>query len=238
MPDASPGRSRTPFAPGSQSPTSRATATPGRTGPPKASRHLFSTSPQKHLTENLFWIKRSTIPLWGSPMLQSTASAMAIRATLFLALQPPGTLSPVREIASRTGLPEPYLAKIVRQLTSAGLVRAFRGPGGGIALVQPPRTISLWSIVRAIEGPVEAEWCVLGLHTCLAETPCPIHSQYARLRSEVQHLLERTTLATLLRRLRKEGDFDGLAWLASTGDSIRRPSGKTNGKNARVKSRG
>jgi Rrf2 family transcriptional regulator, iron-sulfur cluster assembly transcription factor len=168
-------------------------------------------------------------------MLQGTASAMAIRATLFLAFQPRGTLSPVREIAKRTGLPEPYLAKIVRQLTSAGLVRAFRGPGGGIALVQSPQTISLWSIVRAIEGPVEAEWCVLGLHTCLAETPCPVHSQYARLRAEMQHLLEKTTLATLLRRLRKEGDFNGKAWLASTGDSRRRPSGKANGRNSRDK---
>jgi len=168
-------------------------------------------------------------------MLQSTASAMAIRATLFLALQPRGTLSPVREIAKQTGLPEPYLAKIVRQLTTAGLVRAFRGPGGGIALVQPPQAISLWSIVRAIEGPVETEWCVLGLHTCSVESPCPVHLQYAPLRAAVQNLLEKTTLATLLRRLRKEGDFGGKAWLTLTGDSLRRPSGKTNGKNARDK---
>lgn len=170
-------------------------------------------------------------------MLQSTAATMAIRAALFLALQPSGTLFPVREIAKQTGLPEPYLAKIVRQLTSAGLVRAFRGPGGGIALVQSPQSVSLWSIVRAIEGPVEAEWCVLGLHPCSAETPCPVHPQYARLRTEMQHLLEKTTLALLLRRLRKVGDFDGKAWLASTGDSSRRPYGKTSGKDARDKNR-
>lgn len=170
-------------------------------------------------------------------MLQSTASAMAIRATLFLALQPRGTLSPVREIAKQTGLPEPYLAKIVRQLTSAGLVRAFRGPGGGIALVQSPQAISLWSIVRAIEGPAEAEWCVLGLHSCSVECPCPVHAQYAPLRTEMQRLLERTTLATLLQRLRKESDFGGKAWLTLTGDSLRRPSGRTDGKPARDKTK-
>lgn len=170
-------------------------------------------------------------------MLQSTASAMAIRATLFLARQARGTLSPVREIAGQTGLPEPYLAKIVRQLTSAGLVRAFRGPGGGIALIQSPQDISLWSIVRAIEGPAEAEWCVLGLHRCSVESPCPVHSQYAPLRAEMQRLLERTTLATLLQRLRKESDFGGNAWLTLTGNSHRRPSGKTNGKHARSKTK-
>ncbi|HYL81227.1 MAG TPA: Rrf2 family transcriptional regulator [Candidatus Acidoferrum sp.] len=159
-------------------------------------------------------------------MLQSTASAMAIRATLFLARQARGTLSPVREIARQTGLPEPYLAKIVRQLTSAGLVRAFRGPGGGIALIQSPQDISLWSIVRAIEGPAETEWCVLGLHSCSVESPCPIHSQYAPLRTKMQRLLERTTLATLLRRLRKDSKLGEKGWGCTPEKALRRPSRK------------
>ena len=170
-------------------------------------------------------------------MLQSTASAMAIRAALFLALQPPGTLSPVREIAKQTGLPEPYLAKIVRQLAAAGLVRAFRGPGGGVALVQSAQAISLWAIVRAIEGPVETEWCVLGLQPCSADRLCPIHLQYAPLRAEMQRLLEETTLATLVHPLRKGNAFRGKAWPCPLGDSLRRSTGKTNGRNARGKAR-
>src|SRR5574341_2665570 len=170
-------------------------------------------------------------------MLQSTASAMAIRAALFLALQPREKLSPVREIARQTGLPEPYLAKIMRQLTSAGLVRAFRGPGGGIALVRSPQDVSLWSIVRAIEGPVEMEWCVLGLHTCTAEDPCPVHLRYAQRRSEMQRLLEDTTLATLARRLRKDGKFGGKGWFRLPGELVRRPSAKTGGKPARARQR-
>ncbi|HSB73152.1 MAG TPA: Rrf2 family transcriptional regulator [Candidatus Methylomirabilis sp.] len=170
-------------------------------------------------------------------MLQSTASAMAIRAALFLALQPSGTLFPVREIAKQTGLPEPYLAKIVRQLTAAGLVRAFRGPGGGVSLAESPQTISLWSIVRAIEGPVETEWCVLGLQPCSADMLCPIHLQYAPLRSEMQRLLEETTLAALLRRLRKGDAFRGKGWPCPLGESLRRSPGKTIGRNARSRAR-
>lgn len=168
-------------------------------------------------------------------MLQSTASAMAIRATLFLALQPREMLSPVREIARQTGLPEPYLAKIIRQLTSAGLVRAYRGPGGGIALTQAPHDISLWSVVRAIQGPAELEWCALGLQTCSEETPCPVHHKWAPLRAEMQRLLEETTLATLLRRLRKDKEFGGKPWLYTHGESHRRPAGKSNGKVGRRK---
>lgn len=127
----------------------------------------------------------------------SHASELAIRAAIHLALQPVGKLSPVHEIAAGTGLPAPYLAKIMRQLIRAGLVRAFRGPGGGVELGQPAERISLASLVQAVEGRTAADTCILGLRTCCEDSPCPLHSQWAPLRSEVRRLLEETSLATL-----------------------------------------
>lgn len=136
-------------------------------------------------------------------MLYSHASELAIRAALYLALQPPGKLSPVHEIAQGTGLPEPYLAKILRRLTSSGLVRAFRGPGRGMELGRSPESISLWAVVRAMEGPVQPEWCVLGLQACSKDSPCPLHDHWIPLRDEIQRLLDETTLATLAHGLRQ-----------------------------------
>jgi Rrf2 family protein len=148
---------------------------------------------------------------------------MAIRAALFLALQPSGKLCPVREIAEQTGLPEPYLAKIVRQLASAGLVRAFRGPGGGITLSQPPRTINLWDIVRAIEGSPETEGCVLGLQACSEQNPCPLHDQFAPIRANMRRLLERTTLASLTNGLRGKVKLGKASWVRLPEENARRP---------------
>lgn len=130
-------------------------------------------------------------------MLRSHASEMGIRAALFLALQPPGKLCPVHEIATGTGLPRPYLAKVMRQLVRAGLVRAFRGPGGGLELGRAPQAISLWAIVRATEGPAQPNWCVLGLDACSEERPCPLHPQWFHIREGIERLLRETTLATL-----------------------------------------
>ena len=90
-------------------------------------------------------------------MLCSHTSELAIRAALFLALQPPGKLSPVHEIAQGTGLPASYLAKIVRRLIRAGLVRAFRGPGGGLELGRAPQAITLWMVVQAMDGSGQSE---------------------------------------------------------------------------------
>lgn len=130
-------------------------------------------------------------------MLYSRASELAIRAALFLALQPPGKLSPVREVARRTRLPQPYLAKIIRQLSVAGLVRAFRGPGGGIELGRAPAAITLWAIVRAMDGPA-FERCVLNPHDCSDQGQCPLHQQWKPLQESMRRLLEETTLAALV----------------------------------------
>lgn len=133
----------------------------------------------------------------------SHASELAIRAAIHLARQPAGKLSPVREIAAGTGLPAPYLAKIMCQLIRAGLVRASRGPGGGVALGQPADSISLASLVCAVEGRATTETCILGLEACSKATPCALHSQWARLREQTHRLLEETSLATLAKAARK-----------------------------------
>lgn len=166
-------------------------------------------------------------------MLNSNASAMAIRASLFLALQPSERLCPVREIAEQTGLPEPYLAKIIRQLAAAGLVRAFRGPGGGITLSRPPRAITLWDIVRAIEGSPEAELCVLGLQTCSEQAPCPVHHRFAPIRTDTRRLLEETTLASLSNGLRGKVKLGRNSWVHLPETTVRRPAARGRSRKAR-----
>ncbi len=62
----------------------------------------------------------------------------------------------VRDIAERTGLPQPYLEQILLALKGAGLVRSKRGVGGGYVLARSPADITLGQIVSAVEGPIVA----------------------------------------------------------------------------------
>ena len=132
-------------------------------------------------------------------MLFQHASELAIRATLFLAQQAPGKLSPVHEIAADAGVSEAYLAKILQRLASSGLVRSFRGPGKGMELGRAPEAISLNSVIRAVEGTKEAEDCVLGLGTCSEVNPCALHQEWLPLRLAIQKFLDGTTLADLVK---------------------------------------
>ena len=96
------------------------------------------------------------MPVASVPVRVSTRGDYACRALLSLALHGADTPTSVRDIAERTGLPQPYLEQILLALKGAGLVRSKRGVGGGYVLARSPEDISLAQIVSAVDGPIAA----------------------------------------------------------------------------------
>ena len=90
-------------------------------------------------------------------MRVSTRGDYASRALLSLALHGDLTTpTSVRDLAGRTGLPQPYLEQILLSLKGVGLVRSKRGVGGGYVLARPTSDITLAEIVAAVDGPIVA----------------------------------------------------------------------------------
>ncbi|HUP69099.1 MAG TPA: Rrf2 family transcriptional regulator [Acidimicrobiales bacterium] len=89
-------------------------------------------------------------------MKVSTRGDYASRALLSLALHSEGLPTSVRDVAERTGLPQPYLEQILLALKGAGLVRSKRGVGGGYVLARDPSEVTLGQIVSAVDGPIVA----------------------------------------------------------------------------------
>lgn len=88
-------------------------------------------------------------------MKVSTRGDYASRALLSLALHGESSgPTTVRDIAERTGLPQPYLEQILLALKGAGLVRSKRGVGGGYVLARDPSAVTLAEIVSAVDGPI------------------------------------------------------------------------------------
>ena len=88
-------------------------------------------------------------------MRVSTRGDYACRALLSLALHASETgPTSVRDIAERTGLPQPYLEQILLALKGAGLVRSKRGVGGGYVLAKAPADIKVSDIISAVDGPI------------------------------------------------------------------------------------
>ncbi|MFQ5692061.1 MAG: RrF2 family transcriptional regulator, partial [Nitrospinota bacterium] len=69
-----------------------------------------------------------------------------------------------------------------------------KGPGGGFRLVSPPREITLWQIVTAVEGGEPLSDCVGGLEGCSEANPCALHSRWKGVKAQLVRFLEETTL--------------------------------------------
>ena len=129
----------------------------------------------------------------------STRGDYASRALLSLALHASDGPTSVRDIAERTGLPQPYLEQILLALKGAGLVRSKRGVGGGYVLAREAAEITLAEIVSAVDGPIQAG--DFGRpHTngaCDHEGQCVLLAIWGDVGEHMRKLLDGYTLADL-----------------------------------------
>lgn len=130
----------------------------------------------------------------------STRGDYASRALLSLALHAdtPAPTS-VRDIAERTGLPQPYLEQILLALKGAGLVRSKRGVGGGYVLARRPEEITLGDIVSAVDGPIVAgDFGVPHQDgACDHEGQCVLLAIWAEVGEHMRRHLDGSTLADI-----------------------------------------
>jgi len=107
-----------------------------------------------------------------------------------------GLLS-THQMALRMEISGAMVAKVLHQLTMAGLVRGRPGPGGGYSLSRPATEITLMEVVEQGEGRDWGLSCLLGLPACDDEHPCVLHRSWGTLRDRIRSLLRRYTVADL-----------------------------------------
>jgi len=130
-------------------------------------------------------------------MLYSKTAEYAIRALTVMGLRPAGTLFQVKQIAEVEPISPSFLSKIMRDLTRARILRSVRGPAGGFSLAMPPKKITLWEVIRIIDGDDVFDQCALGLEECVDHKPCPMHDSFKPLRDGIKKYLKSCDIATL-----------------------------------------
>jgi Rrf2 family iron-sulfur cluster assembly transcriptional regulator len=132
----------------------------------------------------------------------STRGDYASRALLSLALHREVGPTSVRDIAERTGLPQPYLEQILLALKGAGLVRSKRGVGGGYVLAREPEEITLGQIVSAVDGPIVAGDFGQPHQNgaCDHEGQCVLLAVWADVGDSMRRYLDSFTLADMVTR--------------------------------------
>ncbi len=122
----------------------------------------------------------------------------ALRAMIFLAQLEPNRRAATSQIAEEQRIPPSFLAKIISQLSIAGLIHTSRGARGGVSLARPADEISVLEVVEAIDGPIALNECTEDPSSCPFGNECILRPLWCEAQSELIHKLRTTSFATLI----------------------------------------
>ena len=122
----------------------------------------------------------------------------AVRAVMYLAQLGPEQRAATSQIAQEQSIPPSFLAKIVSQLSVAGLLQTSRGARGGVSLARSPEKISLLEVVEAIDGPILLNECVANAGACQFGDTCPMKPVWCDAQAELVQRLGNTTFNLFL----------------------------------------
>jgi Rrf2 family transcriptional regulator, nitric oxide-sensitive transcriptional repressor len=122
----------------------------------------------------------------------------ALRLLMRLGTEP-GRLQTSEELAQGVGVPRNHIQKIVQDLAEAGVVRTLRGARGGVTLAHPAASISLGSVVRALESDQALAECFRADGgACCFSPDCRLKGRLWRAREAFLAELDSATLADCL----------------------------------------
>jgi Rrf2 family protein len=124
----------------------------------------------------------------------------ALRAMLYLARLEPDERAATKKIAEEREIPPSFLAKIISQLSIAGLINTSRGARGGVSLARDPEDISLLQVVEAIDGPITLNECTVDPSECAFGDHCPIHEVFCEAKTQLIERLKSSTFDELIER--------------------------------------
>jgi len=141
-------------------------------------------------------------------MLSNTCK-YAVRALIYLGkFSEEGTKIGIKKISADLLIPTPFLGKILQNLVKQKILVSTKGPNGGFGLGRKPSEISLYDIVRIVDGEDFFRNCLIGLQPCSThennEKPCPVHSRFGPIRAQLMQFYKDTSIEEVL------GDMDGL----------------------------
>jgi Rrf2 family protein len=131
----------------------------------------------------------------------SKSAVHALNVLVALAGLPSGATASTLSLAKSMGVSVSCLEVIIKRLRDQGLIRSFRGPGGGYQINQDPHELSVWDVVSGFMVPVPA-----------SDAPEPRQGLTAGLEAQLEQtrndFLKSQTLAQLIS---PQAATDGLA---------------------------
>ena len=132
-------------------------------------------------------------------MRLNKAGEYAVRCVMHLAANGNGNVISRRKVARAMEIPEPFLAKIARQLTLAGILDVTQGSRGGYRLSRDPKELTLLDVVEAMMGEIFLNDCLCRPKDCKRSPTCPTHRIWKKANQQLRNTLKNATIAQVSR---------------------------------------
>jgi Rrf2 family iron-sulfur cluster assembly transcriptional regulator len=124
----------------------------------------------------------------------SISTKYAIKALSFLAKQRDDGFLSVDYLSEKTGVPRPYLAKLVKNLANHRIVITKKGISGGVKLNRQNAAPTIYDVCVALDDPLVRNICFMSKSRCGEKSPCRYHSDWSAAREPVLRFLKDSTI--------------------------------------------
>lgn len=110
-----------------------------------------------------------------------------------------GEIVPVSELVEKLKIPGPFLRKLLQILNKKGILKSYKGKGGGFKLAAAPDRIFLIDLMEIFQGPVKLNECMFKKRICPSVRICPLKRKLNSIERYVLAELKFITIASLLK---------------------------------------
>lgn len=125
-----------------------------------------------------------------------------LRVLMYLACQPPETMTNVKKICDMFNLSSNHVNKVVHHLAKLSLVKTKRGKYGGFYLAMAPQEINIAYVIRQLEG--DEPWVECEKPACIVQPVCELRHIIARGKEQFYRYLGQYSLADIVRDNKQE----------------------------------
>ena len=122
----------------------------------------------------------------------------AARALCFIA-KSKGKIVTVSTLVERLNTPRPFLRKSLQKLNQQGILKSYKGAGGGFQLAIKPENIYITDLIKIFQGNFRLNECVLKKDICPNKRTCSLRRKLNSIESYIIKELQSVTIASLIR---------------------------------------
>ena len=108
-----------------------------------------------------------------------------------------------KTLSDETSVTPRFALKILHKLAVGGIVRSFKGVGGGYVLAVSPSELTLKTVIELIDGPIAIARCIESKESCALnhdKAACTYHHIFDSLSLDLARKLNKITISDVINK--------------------------------------